>query len=263
MPTYLDAIVKRRRDDLAVRKRALPLAEVMARAKARPPAKDFAAALARPGLRIIAEFKKASPSKGGIAPNADPVAVARGYAEAGAAAISVLTEEPHFKGSLDHVAAIKEALGDSCPPVLRKDFIVERYQVHEARAFGADAILLIVAILTDAELRELLALSADVGLQCLVEVHDEDEAARAVTAQARVIGINNRDLHSFVTDIETTHRVRPAMPQGCVVVSESGVKTAGDVATLSAWGVDALLIGEAFMTSPDPGARLREFLARD
>lgn len=262
MTTYLDSIVDRRRRDLADRKAASPLARLKARAKDSPPAVDFRAALRRPGgIGIIAEFKRASPSHGPIAPDADPVAVARSYARAGAAAISVLTEEPSFMGSVDHLLTIKRALGKSCPPLLRKDFIIDPYQVYESRAYRADALLLIVACLSDGQLQDLLGLSRELGLGCLVEVHTEDEAGRAAGCGAQIVGINNRDLRTFVTDLETTRRVRPAIPQGKTVVSESGIKSRADVARLTSWGVHALLIGEAFMASPDPGAKLREFLS--
>ncbi len=260
MTTYLDAIVERRRRDLEARKAAMPLASLMARAKDLPPPLDFAAALRGPGIRVIAEVKRASPSRGPIAPGADPVAVARGYARAGAAAISVLTEEHHFMGHIDFLPAIKRALPQG-PPLLRKDFIIDPYQVYEARAYQADALLLIVASLTDAELRELQGLARRLGLQCLVEVHAEEEARRAVESGAEVIGINNRDLRTFVTTLETTERIRPMIPAGRVVVSESGIGSRDDVRRLAAWGVNAFLIGEALMASPDPGARLQQFLA--
>ena len=228
-----------------------------------PPPLDFRGALDAPGIQIIAEVKKASPSRGDIAPHADHVATARAYAKAGAAAISVLTEEPHFKGRLSYLSDIKGGLGDACPPLLRKDFIVDAYQVYEARAYGADALLLIVASLTDGELAELMGAAGDLGLGCLVEVHDAEEAERATAAGAAVVGINNRDLRSFVTDLETTRRVRPHVGDGAVVVSESGIKTSEDAARLASWGVDAFLIGEALMTAPDPGALLKTFLIRD
>ncbi len=262
MPTYLDAIVELRRTDVAAAKVAVPLAELKARARAAPPARDFVAALARPGVQVIAEVKKASPSRGDIAPTADPATVARSYASAGAAAISVLTEERHFKGKLEYLQAIKGALGAACPPLLRKDFIIDAYQIYEARAYGADALLLIVASLTDVELAELQGLTHELGMATLVEVHDAAEAARAVASGAKVIGINNRDLHSFKTNLETTREVRPHIPAGHIVVSESGIRTREDVERLSGWGVNAFLVGEALMTAPEPGAELRKLLGR-
>ena len=263
MATYLDAIVERKRADLDRAKAATPLADLKARAAAMPPPLDFRSALDAPGIQVIAEVKKASPSRGDIAPGADHVATARAYAAAGAAAISVLTEEPHFKGRLSYLTDIKNALGEACPPLLRKDFIVDPYQVYEARAYGADALLLIVASLTDGELADLMGTAADLGLGCLVEVHDAEEAERAAAAGASVVGINNRDLRSFVTDLETTRLVRPHVGGGATMVSESGIKTSDDAVRLASWGVDALLIGEALMTAPDPGALLQTFLIRD
>ena len=195
-----------------------------------------------------------------MAPDLDPVATAEAYAHNGAAAISVLTEAPHFHGSLDFLPAIKERLGVQCPPLLRKDFILESYQVYESRACRADALLLIVAALTDGELEGLLGLSGELGLQCLVEVHSADEAARAADVGAEVIGVNNRDLRTFKTALQTTAEVRPHIPEGRLVVSESGIATRDDVTRLAGWGVDAFLIGEALVTSPEPGAKLREFL---
>jgi indole-3-glycerol phosphate synthase len=261
MTTYLDAIVERRRRDLAARTAAMPLAELQARARKLPPPLDFAGALRKPGIHVIAEVKRASPSRGPIAPTADPVAVARSYAKAGAAAISVLTEEPHFMGSIEFLPAIKQALGATCPPLLRKDFIVDPYQVWEARAYQADAILLIVAALADSELRSLRGLARELGLHTLVEVHDEAELARAVASGAEVIGINNRDLRTFATTLDVTARLRPLVPPDRVVVSESGIGSRADVRRLAALGVNAFLIGEALMASPDPGAKLREFLS--
>ena len=261
MTTYLDAIVERKRRDLEERKRAVPLGEIKARARDLPPPLDFAAALRAGGIQVIAEVKKASPSRGPIAPNADPVAIAQAYARAGASAISVLTEEPHFQGHLDFLPAIKRGLDGHGPPLLRKDFIVDPYQVFESRAYEADALLLIVACLTDDRLRELLGLSRELGLHCLVEAHTQDEARRAVDAGAEIVGINNRDLGTFDVSLETTHLVRPVIPEDRVVVSESGIASREDVRKLAGWGVDAFLIGEALMTAADPSASLRELLA--
>lgn len=262
MPTYLDTIIERRRAGLRAQMQLVPLAQMQARAAAAPAPLDFAASLRRPGIQVIAEFKKASPSRGPIAPNADPVAVARSYTHNAAAAISVLTEEQHFMGRLEYLGQIKDALGNACPPLLRKDFILDPYQVYESRAARADALLLIVACLTDAELSDLLALAHSLSLACLVEVHDIPEAQRALATGAHIIGINNRDLRTFETHLETTQRVRPAIPRDRIVVSESGIKTPADVARLAAWNVNAFLIGEALMTAPDPGLLLRELLQR-
>jgi len=263
MATYLDDIVARRREDVEARKATVPLVDLTSRIAVLPPTLDLAKALTAPSLQVIAEFKRASPSKGDIAPSADPVDVAGAYARAQAAAISVLTEERHFQGSLDHLTAIKTGLGSECPPLLRKDFIIDPYQVYEARASRADALLLIVASLTDDALAELLGLAGSLDLACLVEVHTEDEARRAVAAGASIIGINNRNLHSFTTDLNTTRIVRPSIPDSCIVVSESGIKTAQEVAMLASWGVDAILIGEALMTAVDPGAALAGLMRPD
>ncbi len=260
MNTYLDGILERKREDLVARKRSVTLADLKSRAASTPPPLDFTAALGAPGMQIIAEIKKASPSRGVMAADLDPIATAETYARNGAAAISVLTEEPHFHGNLDLLAAIKAGGCEDGPPLLRKDFILEPYQVYESRAYRADALLLIVAALTDTELQELLSLAHELGLQCLVEAHTVEEAKTAVAAGARVIGINNRDLHTFETHLETTAAVRPSIPDGCLVVSESGIRSRADVELIGSWGVDAVLIGEALVTSAEPGAKLREFL---
>ena len=262
MPTYLDKILERKREDLKARKETMPLTRLQSTIVGLPDPLDFASALRRSGVQVIAEVKKASPSRGVMAGDLDPVTTAKTYAANGAAAISVLTEEPHFRGSIDFLPAIKEALGGGGPPLLRKDFILEAYQVYESRAYQADAVLLIAAALTNQELCDLLALSKRLGLQCLVEVHTVEEAHQAVASGAQVIGINNRDLHTFKTSLETTGQVRPHIPADRVVVSESGIATRQDVQRLAGWGVNALLIGEALVTAPDPGAKLRELLGR-
>ena len=261
MATYLDKIVEQRRKDLAAQVKRVPLEQIKAQAKAAPPPLDFAKAIAPGKLRIIAEVKKASPSKGVMAQEFNPVAIAGVYARNGASAISVLTEEPNFQGKLDYLVEIKKALEKQCPPLMRKDFILEPYQVYEARAYQADALLLIVACLEDAKLKELLKLTGDLKMSALVEVHTEQEAKRAVAAGAKIIGINNRNLHTFATDLQTTKTVLPHIPRGCTAVTESGIKTAADIAMMRRWGVSVFLIGEALMTSGDPAARLKEFLA--
>lgn len=258
MATYLDAILDRKRADLVGVKAKVPLADVKARAAKQPPALSFLKALQAPGMQVIAEVKKASPSKGVMAGTLDPVAIAKVYARGGAAAISVLTEEPHFQGKLEYLTDIKAALEDKGPPLLRKDFILEPYQVYEARAYRADALLLIVAALTDSALGELLALTHELGMEALVEVHEAEEAARATALGAQVIGINNRDLRTFKTSLATTGAVRPLIPAGRVVVSESGISTSGEVSMLAGWGVKAILVGEALVTAADPAAKLRE-----
>ncbi|MEN8615027.1 indole-3-glycerol phosphate synthase TrpC [Dehalogenimonas sp. THU2] len=256
----LDDIVNSTRMRLDERKRRVPLDDLVRQAGKRPAPRDFAKAISGEGVSIIAEVKKASPSKGVIREDFDPVAIARAYANGGAAAISVLTEEKYFQGSLEYLKSIDNELGDNRPPLLRKDFIVDAYQVYEARAYGADAVLLIVAILTPAELAELLDLTHRLGMTALVEAHDENEVEAAVESGAGVIGINNRDLKTFKVDIKATARLRPLIPADRLVVSESGIATREDIEYLRGVGVDAVLIGEALMTAPDVERRLRELI---
>jgi len=253
----LDRIVAGKRKEVAQRKRKLPLSALKERmARSRAPL-DFAAALSGDSTRLIAEVKRASPSRGVLCPDFDPVALAKSYAQAGAAAISVLTEVNYFEGSIDHLVAIREAVN---LPLLRKDFIFDPYQIYESRAYGADALLLIVAILSQEQLKELLSLSRSLGLSCLVEVHNESEVERALSSGAEIIGINNRDLATFAVDINTTHRLRPLIPQGRIVVSESGISRRRDVEKLKEWGVRAVLVGEALVTAKDIPAKMRELI---
>ncbi len=253
----LDDIVRDKRNDLERAKAVVPLAELQRRALFRNGRRDLRAALAARGRAIIAEVKKASPSKGVIRADFDPLAIARGYAAAGAAALSVLTEERYFQGHLDYLAAIRGAVE---LPLLRKDFLFDPYQLYEARAYGADAVLLIVAILPDTLLHELLWLADELNLSALVEVHDGDELARALGCGARLLGINNRDLRTFHTTLEITERLVPAVPRDALVIAESGIEAVADIERLERAGVKAFLIGEAFMRAPDPGLRLAEFL---
>jgi indole-3-glycerol phosphate synthase len=255
----LDDILARTRADLAARRAERPLAALEAAAARMPPARSLARALRRPGqIACIAEFKRRSPSAGWIAEGADPAAVARAYAAGGAAGMSVLTDGPFFGGSLDDLRAARAACDT---PILRKDFVVDRYQIVEARAAGADAVLLIVAALTDPQLAALLAATREVGLDALVEAHDETEVARAVAAGASIVGINNRDLRTFTVDRELAARMRPRVPADRVIVAESGIRDAADVARLRAAGVDAILVGETLMRAPDPAAALRALVA--
>ncbi len=205
-------------------------------------------------------MKKASPSKGIIKGDFDPIEIAMTYAVNGAAAISVLTEQNYFLGHLYYLKAIEEALRNKCIPLLRKDFIFDEYQVYESRAFGADALLLIRAILTSARLKTLLELSRNLSMNCLVEVHNEKELETALKTGAEIIGINNRDLQTFKTDLKTTERLLPLIPPGKTIVSESGIKTRADIKKLEKLGVNAVLIGEAFMAAPDIAAKMRELL---
>jgi indole-3-glycerol phosphate synthase len=259
--TFLDRIVAHKREEVAAARSALPLTDVRSRASEAPPPRPFAEALRAPGISVIAEVKQASPSRGLLRAGFDPVWLAQKYREGGAAAISVLTDEKHFQGSLEHLRAVREALPDG-PPLLRKDFLFGEYQLYEARASGADAVLLIVAVLGQPLLSELIALAREMGMDALVEVHDEAEMERAAEAGARLIGINNRDLRTFSVDLSTTERLRPLAPRQATLVAESGIFTRDDMSRLEAAGVQAALIGEALVTSADPAAKLRELLGR-
>ncbi len=256
----LDQIVADNKQELGAKKRSLPLVELQKLALKQTPPLDFAAALRGDRIRLIAEVKKASPSKGVICPDFDPVAIACTYASNGASAISVLTEPRYFQGSLNYLKDIKNALGENRLPLLRKDFIFDPYQVYEARACGADGILLIVAILTPEKLAALLKLSHELGMGCLVEVHNEAELETAINSGAGAIGINNRDLSTFAVDITTTGHLRPLIPAGRIVVSESGIKDRNDMEKMRRWGVDAVLIGESLMSATDIGAKMKELL---
>ncbi len=256
----LDQIVTNRRQDLETIKQKVPLETMQRAALAKSMPLDLAAVLASTRTQVIAEVKKASPSRGVICQDFNPIQIAKAYAENGAAAISVLTETRYFQGSLDYLNYIDCALGNTRPPLLRKDFIFDPYQVYESRANGADAILLIVAILEPDKLQELLDLSHRLNLSCLVEVHNARETDRAVQSGARIIGINNRDLRSFSVDINTTGRLRPLIPPDRIVVSESGIRSRADMDKLKNWGVNAALIGETLMASGNITATLRELL---
>ena len=256
----LDEIIEAKREELAGLKQTVPLYQLEECIAAQPPPLDFASALRGEGIRLIAEVKKASPSRGIICPDLDPVELAQTYADNGAAAISVLTERRYFLGSLEHLAAIKENLNKQNIPLLRKDFIFDPYQVYESCAYGADAILLIVAILSGDKLEEMLSLSHNLGLECLVEVHNEAEMESAILSGAKIIGINNRDLGSFSVDLTTTKRLCPLVPPDRIIVSESGIKDRADVLMVRGWGVDAILVGEAIVSADDVAAKMREFL---
>lgn len=257
----LDKIVAHKREELDLRKANQSLAEVKTAAERAPAPVDLAGALAAPGVRLIAEIKRASPSKGVFAANLEPAALARVYVENGASAISVLTDERFFQGHLDDLAAVKTAFPET--PVLRKDFLIDQYQVYAARAAGADAVLLIVAVLGDEHLADLLALTHELRMHALVEVHNESELERALSVEPRVIGINNRDLRNFTVDLATTERLRRLIPDDTIVVAESGIFTAGDVRRLGAAGADAILVGEALVTAEDTAAKVRELAQAD
>lgn len=255
--TILDQIVEARRGSIAHRKRSLPEAALkFAIEKAQAP-RDFLGALSRDAYNVIAELKKASPSRGVLRENYAPGALAARLELAGAAALSVLTEEEFFRGSLGD---LKEAKKATQIPILRKDFIVDPWQVLEARAAGADAFLLIVAILDDQTLRELLDLGRSLKMEPLVEVHSREEIARAVSVGARIIGVNNRDLRDFSVRLEISLDLANAIPEDCIAVSESGLGTPEDLVRLRHAGFDAFLVGEHLMKDPDPGVPLRALL---
>jgi len=251
-------IVERRREAIAHRKRVLPeVALKLAVEKKAAPVRDFPGALTRPGFNVIAELKKASPSRGLLRADYQPAAVAPMLQAAGAAALSVLTEEEFFQGSLRDLKEVSKA---TQIPVLRKDFVVDPWQVWETRAAGADAFLLIVAILDDGALRELLELGRALKMEALVEVHSRDELKRAAGNGAKIIGVNNRDLKTFEVRLETSLELAQEIPDECIAVSESGIRAHGDLERLRGAGFDAFLIGEHLMTMPEPGNALRELL---
>ncbi len=256
--TILDTILEAKRAEADRRKRELPFAELEARVKALPFPLNLSGALWGDKVRLIAEAKKASPSKGLLAPEYDPAALAATYTANGAAAISVLTESAHFQGSIEHLAAVKAVAGPEGVPVLRKDFLFDPHQLYEARAYGADAALLIVAALSPELLRELLAAAQGIWLQCLVEAHSEREVETALSCGAEIIGVNNRDLRTFEVDTTLAARLRPLAPEGRMVVAESGISTRDDVLALKRAGVNGILVGEALMTAPDVAAKVRE-----
>jgi len=253
----LDDIVRSKRADLQRVKAMRPLVELEQQPLFRAERRDLRAALRARRRAIIAEVKKASPSKGIMRADFDPLRVAKSYAANGAVAISVLTEERYFQGNLEHLAAIRTAVS---VPLLRKDFLFDPYQLHEARAFGADAVLLITAILDDVLLRDLLQLAGELQLSALVEVHEGAELKRALESGARLLGINNRDLRTFRTSLATTEELAPRVPADALVVTESGVETSADIERLERAGVRAFLIGETLMRAADPGAKLAELL---
>lgn len=252
--TVLDEIIAHKRQEVAALRAGTPLHAMRARAEAAARPRDFAAAISGPPVKVIAEVKRASPSAGAIRQDADPSMTARVYAQAGASAVSVLTDRMHFSGSLDDLVAVRRVID---LPVLRKDFVVDPFQIYEARAAGADAVLLIAGTVPAADLAALARLAADLGLTALVEVHGRSDLDDALAAGARVIGINNRNLHTLTTDLDTTLRLRPQIPAGVIVISESGIESPADVERVAAVGIDAVLVGTALMASPDPAAHLR------
>jgi indole-3-glycerol phosphate synthase len=257
MATFLETVVDRTRADLAERMRSVPASQLEARLGPQRRGRPFSEALLNEGISLIAEMKRSSPSRGPIRPDAGVAEIVRAYQEAGARAVSVLTEPHWFGGGL---ADLVEARAACDLPLLRKDFVVDEYQLIEARVAGADAVLLIVAALEPERLAALIGIASDLGMDALVEVHDEDEVETAVEAGAEVIGVNNRNLHSLDVDLRTTFRLLADVPAGTVVVAESGITTRQAVRDLEEAGVDAILVGEALMRVDDPRDAVRELL---
>ncbi|HET7266632.1 MAG TPA: indole-3-glycerol phosphate synthase TrpC [Oleiagrimonas sp.] len=258
MPDILQRILARKSDEVAERSARVPLDELMGRCVDLAPTRGFAAAMEtrieRDEPAVIAEIKKASPSKGLIRPDFDPASIARSYEKAGATCLSVLTDAEFFQGSTDYLKLAR----DACKlPVLRKDFIVDAYQVYEARLMGADCILLIVAALEDGPLLDLTMLAAELDMDVLVEVHDGEELERALGLPAPLIGINNRNLRTFKTSLDTSEDLRDVVPYDRTLVTESGIREPADVRRMREAGIDAFLVGEAFMRADDPGSELK------
>ena len=264
MATILDDILAHKRQEVAAQKQRVDMDTLVANISAsndtpRGFMKALQARVAIGGTAVIAEVKKASPSMGVIRASFDPVAIAESYAAAGATCLSVLTDEKYFQGSGHYLRLVRAAVG---LPLLRKDFIVDEYQIVEARALGADAILLIVAALSDAELAAFTRLAHDLGLDVLVEVHDEAECARALQLPLRVIGVNNRNLHDFSVSLDTSRRIKTMLPADYLLVSESGIHTRAEIEALQADGIHAFLVGGALMQADDPGVALSALLAK-
>ena len=263
MSDILQKIVARKAEEIAERSARLSLDELRRQAQNLPPPRPFAGDLERTIARgrpaVIAEVKRASPSKGLLRDPFRPAEIAQSYAAAGATCLSVLTDRDFFQGSEEY---LREARAACKLPALRKDFIIDPYQVYEARLIGADCILLIVAALDDARLLALARLAAELKMDVLVEVHDAEELERALVMNAGLIGVNNRNLRTFETRLQTTLELLPRIPADCTVVTESGIHTPADVALMRAHGVHAFLVGEAFMRAPDPGAKLAELFGK-
>ncbi len=253
----LDRILEARRAEVDHRKRVLPETALKYGVKAAPPVRDFAAALSRDAINVLAELKPASPSRGVIRDPFDALALGKSLEAAGAAALSVLTEGEFFRGSLKN---LRDARKEIALPVLRKDFIFDPWQVWESRANDADSFLLIVAALSDGQLRDLIALGRELGMEPLIEVHTGEELDRALAAGARIVGVNNRDLKTLTVRVETSYELIEQIPEECLAVAESGLRSHDDLKKLRAAGFDAFLIGEHLMLSPDPGASLRALL---
>ena len=254
----LDTIVAYKQEEVRLQKDQLPLSELRQVLFDVSPTRDFKTAISTPGqINLIAEVKKASPSKGIIRQDFDPTAIAQIYQSSGASAISILTDERFFQGSLSYLTAIRE---NTSIPLLRKDFIIDEYQIYQARAAGADAILLITAILEVTQMQSFLNKAHSLNLDCLVEVHTESELKRALDTDAQIIGINNRDLKTFQTNLDTTLRLRKLIPKDKFVVSESGIHSRQDVEMLQEFGINAILVGESLMRSTDISAKVKELM---
>lgn len=253
----LDDIIDHKRREVEEARKQNPLAALRKRVASREPGR-FAEAISKQGrLCLIAEVKKASPSRGVLRPDFDPAAIARKYAESRASAISVLTDSKYFQGDASHLKQAKQASG---LPALRKDFTIDEYQIWESAAIGADALLLIVAALSEKQLRDYLRTASDLGLDSLVEIHDRQQLAMALDAGARIIGINNRDLRTFKTDVGITLQLAKEIPAGHIIVSESGIHTREDALNVRRAGANAILVGEALMTSGDVSGKIRELI---
>jgi indole-3-glycerol phosphate synthase len=256
--TILDRILATKKREVEQHKQTVKISCLLDCIARRKTPLAFSEALLGDDIRLIAEVKKASPSRGVMRPYFDPMELARTYAESGAAAISVLTDAEYFQGSPEHLTAIRQTVG---LPLLRKDFIYDEYQVYESAAYGADALLLIAAILDQAQLQQLLALARSLGLAALVETHDEAELMKALLAGAEIIGINNRDLTTFKVDIDVTRRLRMLVPADNIVVSESGIRTREDMRKMRECKVDAVLVGETLVTAADIPDAMKELLS--
>ncbi|MCX5770865.1 MAG: indole-3-glycerol phosphate synthase TrpC [Candidatus Hydrogenedentes bacterium] len=256
----LDRICSQKKIEVAQRKSLAPLNQAIEMAKAATAPRDFAGALSKPGISLVAEIKRHSPSRGKLMDCDDPLPLGRLYEQEGASAISVLTDSEFFHGTLEDLERVRAGLSLPC---LRKDFVIDEYQIHEARAHRADAVLLIARILSDGQMRDYAQLAREWGMGVLTETHSAGEIERAVNAGAKIIGINNRDLDTFDTDLNTTLELRKLIPEGCTVVSESGIHTRDDVRKLEDAGVDAILVGEALVTSGDICKKIRELLGHE
>jgi indole-3-glycerol phosphate synthase len=256
----LDQILQDKQHELEIAMRRTPLDQIKKLALEQTEPLDLGIRLKNDRIQLIAEVKKASPSCGIICQDFDPIKIAKIFADNRVAAISVLTETKYFQGSLNYLLNINNTLGSNRPPLLRKDFIFDPYQIYESRAFGADAILLILAILNFDRLKQFLDISHGLRMRCLVEVHNEKELDIALKSEANIIGINNRDLQTFKTDINTTSRLCNLIPKDRIIVSESGIKNRSDMEKLRTWGVDAALIGESIIASNDIARKIRELL---